>query len=302
MRWFEGNCLKFVPSKYDSGPEVLIPSFQPVNGERSELSTIEGRTIAIGNSSAAAREHRFAQALRKRIRIRPTQVLRAAQADAHQTVARPAQAVAFQDAIQFRGRHNRWIAAPSERLPLQSFRKFRALRPLFDVADSFAQRSNLFFGVECRIARRIVVILQLFRHAAVAHTHHVARREMHQPRVVALSQKVQQVHRGIHVGSESIAQVRIEIRQPRAVHHQIERFCQPRLRRRIQTQPRLAYIAFDDFHLVFQERAQFASVLFLQRVERRRFLDNFLKTFLRRSRPVSANQQRNLSNVRDIFE
>src|SRR5580700_8497990 len=47
---FEGSCRKFVPSKYESGPEVLIPSFQPMNGDRSELSTIEGRTIAIGNS------------------------------------------------------------------------------------------------------------------------------------------------------------------------------------------------------------------------------------------------------------
>src|SRR4029077_11664141 len=50
FRSFEGNCRKFVPSKYDSGPEVLIPSFHPTNGERSELSTIDGRTIAIGKS------------------------------------------------------------------------------------------------------------------------------------------------------------------------------------------------------------------------------------------------------------
>src|SRR5215470_6169949 len=47
---FEGSCRKFVPSKYESGPEVLIPSFQPENGERVELSTIEGRTMAIGRS------------------------------------------------------------------------------------------------------------------------------------------------------------------------------------------------------------------------------------------------------------
>ena len=44
---FEGSCRKFVPSRYDSGPEVLIPSFQPVKGERVELSTIEGRTMAM---------------------------------------------------------------------------------------------------------------------------------------------------------------------------------------------------------------------------------------------------------------
>ena len=50
FRSFEGSWRKFVPSKYESGPEVLIPSFHPLNGERSELSTIEGRTIAIGNS------------------------------------------------------------------------------------------------------------------------------------------------------------------------------------------------------------------------------------------------------------
>src|ERR1700681_3564555 len=50
FRAFVGSCRKFVPNKYESGPEVLIPSFHPENGERSELSTIDGRTIAIGKS------------------------------------------------------------------------------------------------------------------------------------------------------------------------------------------------------------------------------------------------------------
>src|ERR1700693_1803510 len=50
LRAFVGSCRKFVPSKYESGPEVLIPSFQPENGERSELSIIDGRTMAIGKS------------------------------------------------------------------------------------------------------------------------------------------------------------------------------------------------------------------------------------------------------------
>src|SRR6266851_8938864 len=50
FRSFEGSWRKFVPRRYDSGPEVLMPSFQPVNGERSELSTIEGRTMAMGRS------------------------------------------------------------------------------------------------------------------------------------------------------------------------------------------------------------------------------------------------------------
>jgi len=36
-------------------PGVLMPSFHPENGERSELSTIDGRTMAIGKSARAAR-------------------------------------------------------------------------------------------------------------------------------------------------------------------------------------------------------------------------------------------------------
>src|SRR5215813_4233921 len=47
---FEGSWRKFVPSKYESGPEVFMPSFHPAKGVRVELSTIEGRTTAIGKS------------------------------------------------------------------------------------------------------------------------------------------------------------------------------------------------------------------------------------------------------------
>src|SRR5258707_668140 len=47
---FEGSWRKLVPRRYESGPEVLMPSFQPLNGVYCELSTIEGRTIAIGKS------------------------------------------------------------------------------------------------------------------------------------------------------------------------------------------------------------------------------------------------------------
>src|ERR1700682_4305514 len=50
LRALVGSWRKFVHSKYESGPEVLIPSFQPENGERSELSTMDGRTMAIGKS------------------------------------------------------------------------------------------------------------------------------------------------------------------------------------------------------------------------------------------------------------
>src|ERR1700756_4047142 len=50
LRSFVGSWRKFVPSRYERGPDVLIPSFQPAKGERVELSTMEGRTTAIGKS------------------------------------------------------------------------------------------------------------------------------------------------------------------------------------------------------------------------------------------------------------
>src|SRR5450631_4533836 len=48
LRSFEGNCRNAVPSRYDSDAEVLMPSFQPRNGLATDVSTIAGRTIAIG--------------------------------------------------------------------------------------------------------------------------------------------------------------------------------------------------------------------------------------------------------------
>src|SRR5271170_6750259 len=49
LRSFEGSCRNDVPSRYDSDAEVLIPSFQPRKGFATEVSTIAGRTIAIGS-------------------------------------------------------------------------------------------------------------------------------------------------------------------------------------------------------------------------------------------------------------
>ena len=45
---------------------------------------------------------------------------------------------------------------------------------------------------------------------------------MHQSGVVALSQKIQQMQRRIHVGRKGVSQIGIKIRQPRAVHNQVE--------------------------------------------------------------------------------
>src|ERR1700694_4753451 len=45
---FVGSWRKEVPSKYESEAEVLMPSFQPTNGSCTDVSTMAGRTTAMG--------------------------------------------------------------------------------------------------------------------------------------------------------------------------------------------------------------------------------------------------------------
>src|SRR5205814_7400404 len=61
----------------------------------------------------------------------------------------------------------------------------------FDAANGLAQRIDFSCGVELRVTGGIVIVLQFFGNTAVAHADNVAGRKMHQPGVIALSQKVE---------------------------------------------------------------------------------------------------------------
>ncbi len=53
---------------------------------------------------------------------------------------------------------------------------------------------------------------------------------------------------GRDVARQRLAKIRIEIRQAGTVDDQVERARQMRPRFRVNAQPRLAHVAFDDFH------------------------------------------------------
>ena len=80
---------------------------------------------------------------------------------------------------------------------------------------------------------------------------------MHQPGVIALAKKIEQVHCRINVRGESIAQVGIEIGQSRAVGDDVDRTLQARLHFRGEAQTRLADIPFDNIHFFLQEVGKF---------------------------------------------
>ncbi len=79
-------------------------------------------------------------------------MLRTPQPNAHQAIARPARAIAFQHALQFFGGSIGGIDAAAQRLATQSIGQLRTFRTRFDALNRFAQRSNFALRIESRVA------------------------------------------------------------------------------------------------------------------------------------------------------
>ena len=174
-------------------------------------------------------------------------MLRATQADTHETVARPARSIAFQNTVKLRSRSGSFVATAAQRLATKGLVQFRAFCAFFDAANGFAERLDFALGIELGIAGGIVIVVQLLGDATVAHANHVASGKMHQPGVMAFAEKVEQMDRGIHVGRKGVTQVGVEIRQPGTVDDKVERIGEPRLRFLVESETREAHVPFDDF-------------------------------------------------------
>src|SRR5260370_12960374 len=85
-------------------------------------------------TAAAARKDRLAKTLRESVGIRPAEMLRAAQADAYEPVARPARSIAFQNTVELCRRRGSFIAASPQRLAANRLVEFGACGALFDAA------------------------------------------------------------------------------------------------------------------------------------------------------------------------
>jgi hypothetical protein len=93
-----------------------MPSFQPRNGFATEVSTIAGRTIAIGRPAPCFAISDSARLLVKRVSIRPAQLLGAPRAFFGQIILQPANPVLADLILQ--------------RLPAQPFRRMFLLQRL----------------------------------------------------------------------------------------------------------------------------------------------------------------------------
>src|SRR5580700_2461643 len=103
-------------------------------------------------------------------------------------------------------------------------------------------------------------------------------------RMIAPAEKMQQMVGSVYVHSQSIPEVGIEIRQPGAVDDQIKGAPQALPYLRCQAKPRLARIAYHDFHPLAKEVGEAVAVQFGEPVEYGRLRDHAFEALQRRRR------------------
>src|SRR5690348_16563606 len=107
---------------------------------------------------------------------------------------------------------------------------------------------------------------------------------------------------GRHIARQGLAKVRIEIRKPGTVDDEVQITSQMRLHRRGNSQAWLAHVALDDFDAPGDKLREPVTEPLLQGVKYRRFLENFLKAALCRRGALTANQDINFADLRDLVQ
>ena len=109
------------------------------------------------------------------------------------------------------------------------------------------------------------------------------------PARLHLRTKSNEVHGGIDIGSQSFAEIGIEIRQSSAVDYQVDGSLQSfACVQVVHSQSGLADVSLHDFDLFLQKCAEIPAVTFVQAIEGWRLLDDLFKSSLRRGGAISA--------------
>ena len=141
-----------------------------------------------------------------------------------------------------------------ERLLLEFLRDLRTLRARFRRFKHIVQFAPLFLRVKGRHAGRRVIRTHALAHPSIALPVNVASGKMQQSAVIRSANEFDQVKCGIHIHGDRIAQIGIEIRQPRTVDDQVEFPPEPRRHLGLQAHRGLRYIALHHLNLFRQQR------------------------------------------------
>ncbi len=116
----------------------------------------------------------------------------------------------------------------------------------------------------------------------------------------AALQKIQYVIRRVHIHRKCVANVRIEIRQPRAVQDHINILRETIAHFRRESEVRLAHVTIDDFDALTQELTKSVAMLLRERIKNRRFFNRPLKPLQGSVGTVVADQQIHAANFRQV--
>ena len=158
------------------------------------------------------RNQRFRQALGKRVSIRPAQLFRAPGSLLCKIIFQPPNPVLADLVFQCLPAQSFCRVFFPERLLLQFLGDFRSFRPRFRRLHQLMQTLPLFFRIEILQVRWCVIHAHPLAHPSIALSRHIAGGKMKQSRVLRSANEFDQAMRRIHIHSQSVSQVWIEIR------------------------------------------------------------------------------------------
>src|SRR6266571_5983183 len=118
--------------------------------------------------------------------------------------------------------------------------------------------------------------------------------------MIGRTEKLNQMCCGFDVAGQGIAEVRIEVRQTRTIHNQIDHACQALPGFSIQAESRQSHIAFHYLDFFREKRAQGFPIALFQPVENWRGFYDLLKSAPGRAVTLPPDQQIDLPNLRNF--
>src|SRR3954463_3814328 len=120
--------------------------------------------------------------------------------------------------------------------------------------------------------------------------------------MVGLAYELQHIHYCIDIGTDRLAQIRIEIGKARAVDDEIELAPQFVSDSGVNAEIRLRDVAFNYLHPLGNKLQKLVTVLRVKRIKHWRFVDELLEAALRRIRFLPPYEQINLSDFRQVHQ
>src|SRR6185437_8520819 len=95
--------------------------------------------------------------------------------------------------------------------------------------------------------------------------------------MIAVAKKIQHVRCCADIHRQGVAQIRIKVRQSRAIHDQVKRLCEPSTNLGCKAEPGKSHVAIEHFYSLLEKRSELLAVPLRELLKDRRFLNHSLE-------------------------